>query len=116
MKVVNVRNEQSTHYIGRGTSRKAHYGIDANLGNPFWMLDESKRDYICDQFECMARDNPAILDRIKALPEDAVLGCFCAPKHCHGDIIVKLWKEMNREQEEELQKSAIYRANLEAQG
>ena len=34
-----------------------------------------------------------------ALPADAVLGCFCKSKRCHGDVIVKLWHEMHPEVE-----------------
>lgn len=32
---------------------------------------------------------------IEDLPEDAILGCFCHPKDCHGDIIIKIWKELH---------------------
>lgn len=31
---------------------------------------------------------------IQGLPPDAVLGCWCKPKACHGDVIIKLWKEL----------------------
>jgi hypothetical protein len=26
------------------------------------------------------------------------LGCFCYPKPCHGDVIIKLWEEMHTPQ------------------
>ena len=47
------------------------------------------------RFEKHARRSPALLALIKALPENARLGCYCTPKPCHGDVIVKLWKELN---------------------
>jgi len=32
-----------------------------------------------------------------ALSEDDVLGCFCRPDFCHGDIMIKVWKELKYE-------------------
>jgi hypothetical protein len=34
------------------------------------------------------------MERIRALPANAVLGCWCKPGSCHGDVIVKIWKEL----------------------
>lgn len=39
-----------------------------------------------------------MLQLIKELPEDAVLGCWCAPEPCHADIIMKIWKELHKEE------------------
>ena len=30
------------------------------------------------------------------LPENMILGCYCKPKNCHGDIIIKIWKELHK--------------------
>lgn len=104
MKVVHVKSNPFTHYIGRGWMPKVPAGhvqpLHARLGNPMVMNKESERDTVVNFFEDWVRNDPGYVaqgmrDRIKALPEDAVLGCWCTPRKCHGDVIVKLWKELN---------------------
>lgn len=73
-----------------------YIGRPSIFGNPFWLKSEAQRDHVVDSYEAWARNQPKILEAIKALPEDAVLGCYCAPKRCHGDVIVKLWKEPHK--------------------
>lgn len=70
------------------------------LGNPFSHKEDSCALYIVDSieeaivsFEDYARESPKIMAAIKNLPEDAILGCWCKPGPCHGDVIIKLRKE-----------------------
>jgi len=83
MKVVNLRKEKYTHYIGRGSI----------FGNPFRIGKDGNREEVIKQYEAWARQ--AIFHSIYNLPEDAILGCYCKPKACHGDIIIKIWKELH---------------------
>lgn len=79
--------EKNAQYIGRGSP----------LGNPFYMADESQRDTVCDHYQVwfdhkVADLDPQVmreLDRLYLLAKqgDLVLGCFCAPKRCHGETI-----------------------------
>lgn len=102
MRVVHVKSHAFTHYIGRGWMPRAPTGkaqpVNAGLGNPFVMRNEADRQQVISQFEAWLRlDAPnarAVVERIRQLPEDAVLGCWCAPRPCHGDVIVKIWKEL----------------------
>lgn len=72
-----------------------YIGRPSIFGNPFYLKNEALRDSVVDGYELWVRNQPQVLEAIKALPEDAVLGCYCSPKRCHGDVIVKLWKEMH---------------------
>lgn len=96
MRVVHCMKDRYTHYIGRPHKDipKADWGP---FGNPFPLVHESRRDAVLKRYEAHARGTPELLDAIKALPKDAVLGCWCAPKLCHGDIIVRLWRELHGE-------------------
>lgn len=85
MKVTHVKHRLFTVYIGRPSI----------YGNPFVVGKDGTRSECIKKFEKFARSNDGILNAIKKLPKDAVLGCHCSPKKCHGDVIVKLWKEMN---------------------
>lgn len=85
MKVVNKRKERYTHYIGRPSV----------FCNPYIIGKDGTREQVVQMFEDYARNNHELLSAIKKLPEDAILGCFCFPEPCHGDIIVKLWHELH---------------------
>jgi len=87
MKVVNLRKEKYTHYIGRGSV----------FGNPFRIGKDGNREEVIKKYEQWVRKSNIIMSEIYYLPEDAILGCFCKPQACHGDIIIKLWKELHDE-------------------
>ena len=94
MKVVNLRKEKYTIYIGRGSI----------FGNPFKIGKDGNREEVIQKYEKWIRKwlwNKAFFKQcplgnaIWKLPENAILGCYCKPKACHGDIIIKIWKELN---------------------
>ncbi len=90
MTIVHCKRSPYTHYIGR-TGRGL---VSIGLHNPFPIRDEAQREAVISRFESYARQTPAVLRIISELPEDAVLGCWCTPKPCHGEVIMKLWKEL----------------------
>lgn len=69
------------------------------LGNPFRMYQESQRDLVCDQYkerfvqittgEIVNEQFMQELRRIYkiACVQDVALGCWCAPRRCHGETI-----------------------------
>ena len=61
-------------YIGRGSM----------WGNPFVIGKHGTRDDVCDRFEA------EILPTLDIEPlRGKHLICFCAPKRCHGDAILR---------------------------
>lgn len=97
MKIVNLSIERTcTHYCGRITSYNVRqHGMFMELGNPFPVTATRDREAAVAQFEQFVRGRPDLLDRIKRLPADAVLGCWCLPQLCHVTVIHKIWKELN---------------------
>lgn len=87
MRVVNLRRESCTIFIGRG--RKGPFG------NPFKIGIHGTRAEVLMRYETYARTSSILLEAIKKIPEDAVLGCFCKPANCHGDVIMQLWRELH---------------------
>ena len=64
------------------------------LGNPFYMCNESVRDYVCARYEeYFNAPHPIIfndeLNRIVELARtnDITLLCWCYPKRCHAETI-----------------------------
>lgn len=87
MKVVHCKKEKHTLYIGRPTV----------WGNPFVIGKDGNREEVIKKFKTYARNNESLMHLISLLHEDVVLGCFCYPEKCHGDIIIKLWKEIHEQ-------------------
>ena len=71
-------------YIGR-----VSYGFpDSKWRNPFHMKDESDRMNVIKKYEKYLFETGLIND-IQELSESKRLGCWCSPKPCHGDVLVK---------------------------
>lgn len=66
-------------YIGRGSS----------WGNPWIIGVDGDRDEVCDLFE---RATLPHLDLTPLIGKDLV--CFCAPKRCHGDALLRAAAEL----------------------
>lgn len=97
MRVVNINFDECTHYIGRSSVR--HNPLSNRYSHkpskvPGTILVKNREEALT-RFEQEARSSPEIRRLIAELPEDAVLGCFCKPLDCHGDIIMEIWKEMH---------------------
>ena len=89
--------------VGRKWDAKAQYiGRGSPLGNPFAMKSEADRDRVCDQYQVwfaqqVKDNNVLVMNELRRLYRiakqgDLVLGCFCAPKRCHG-LTIKAFLE-----------------------
>lgn len=67
-------------YIGRGSP----------FGNPFVIGKDGSRDDVCDKFEAYLMGREDLLEKVKIELAGKDLICFCKPKRCHGDTILKV--------------------------
>jgi hypothetical protein len=83
MRVVHCQRASYDVYIGR----------PSKWGNPFVIGKDGTREEVIVKYEKYIRANKKLM---AALPElkDKVLGCWCAPRSCHGDILIKLVREV----------------------
>lgn len=84
--VVNIkRNEPYDIYVGRGSK----------FGNPFRIGVDGNREEVIEQYRLhlwnMIRLGKTSIDELAEL-YGKTLGCFCKPKACHADILVKASK------------------------
>ena len=84
--VVHMKKAPYDVYIGRGSV----------WGNPYSHLDESQakvkvknRKEAIEKYRMYILGNPQLLARLPEI-QGKVLGCFCKPKSCHGDILAEL--------------------------
>ncbi len=86
--VHNLRDDFDV-YIGREVPDQ---GIRASKwGNPFVMVDESdtERERAIAAYREWVVKQPELMGSLEEL-RGRRLGCWCAPKRCHGDVLVEL--------------------------
>lgn len=83
-------------YIGRSQYQGGWRLPGSKWANPFRLSADTPagRARVLAAYEAHVRASPELMG---ALPElrDKHLGCFCAPKPCHGDVLVKLLSELD---------------------
>ena len=77
--VVHCKKSKFDVYIGR----------PSKWGNPFTIGRDGTRMEVIAKYKLWIQTQ---LHLLKALPElrGKVLGCWCSPKACHGDILIAL--------------------------
>lgn len=79
MKVVHCKKELYDVYIGR----------PSKWGNPFTIgKDGTREEVVCKYREWLLRNE--VLSRDIRTLRGKTLGCWCAPKPCHGDVLMEL--------------------------
>jgi len=79
MKVVHCKKEYYDVYIGR----------PSKWGNPFTIGKDGTREEVVRKYRSYIMNKPDLLKDIHKL-KDCILGCWCSPKACHGDVIIDL--------------------------
>lgn len=46
-----IKNMRNTRYVDTGDEYKVRIDRKSIFGNPFFMKDESQRDFVCEQYE-----------------------------------------------------------------
>jgi len=82
MKVVHCKKEKYDVYIGR----------PSKWGNPFTIGKDGTRSEVISKYETFLLNNAELLSSIKEL-KGKDLGCWCSPRACHGDILLRLANE-----------------------
>lgn len=95
MTVVHCKRESYDVYVGRGCCPVS--GSKGEWGNPFRLTSEEERGatleryraWLWSQLQAEARDGVYKLHVDLADLHGKVLGCWCAPKPCHADVLVR---------------------------
>ena len=87
--VVHNLHDDFDVYIGRQVPEREIRG--SKWGNPFVMLDESdtERERVVDAYRDWIVTQPQLMSCLEDL-RGKRLGCWCAPRRCHGDVLVEL--------------------------
>lgn len=93
MKVVHCRHGEFDVYIGRPMP---DFPDGSPFANPFKIGRDGTRAGVLAKYEQYLRNSPELMDKILEL-DGKVLGCWCKPAKCHGDIIVKIIEEIKHD-------------------
>jgi hypothetical protein len=66
-----------------------YIGRPSKWGNPFVIGKDGTREEVIKKFIKYLLDSPKLMNELPEL-KDKVLGCWCAPKVCHGNILATL--------------------------
>lgn len=68
---------------------EVYIGRPSKWGNPFVIGRDGVREQVIAKYRAWVVEQPELM---AALPElrGKVLGCWCAPDACHGDVLVEL--------------------------
>ena len=101
MSVVRIRRsggkivQDSDCYIGRRCTMGGWNLPQSKWANPY-TVKEYGREEALRKYEEYVRNTPELWNKLEEL-DSKVLGCFCSPQPCHGDILLKLLKEKKLE-------------------
>ncbi len=92
--VVNLKNSDYDVYIGRGSKWGNPYSHKTNTAAKFVVSSrkeaiESYRKYL------FSKEGEHLLNDLHEL-KGKVLGCYCKPLCCHGDILAELANSLSR--------------------
>lgn len=77
--VVHCRKDKFDVYIGR----------PGKWGNPFEIGPDTRRQVI-EKYECWLLEHPELIEDAKVELKNKILGCWCKPLACHGDVLAKI--------------------------
>ena len=85
--VVHCKKAKYHVYIGRAVPRS---GLKASVwGNPSVIGKDGTREEVMVKYRASLLANPELLLKLPEL-KGKILGCWCAPEACHGDILAEL--------------------------
>jgi hypothetical protein len=78
--VVHVRRDHYDVYVGR----------PSKWGNPFVVGRDGSRADVIAKYRAYLLDRPALVDACRRELRGKVLGCWCAPRPCHADVLAAI--------------------------
>jgi len=75
---------------GENPKDAVYVGRPSDFGNPFRLRDESKRADVVAKYRVWIKTQPALIAKAREKLKGKPLGCWCAPKPCHADVLLEI--------------------------
>jgi len=79
-------------YCGRAIYMGGWKLKESIWANPFKVTDDQTNEIVCKKYEEYIRNKPELLEKLHTLIGKK-LACWCYPKPCHTQVLIKLMKE-----------------------
>lgn len=70
-------------------SGAVYIGRPSPYGNPYTIGPDGTRDQVYEKFKVYLRKNKKLQAKVKKELKGRDLVCFCKPKRCHGDLLLR---------------------------
>ena len=67
-----------------------YIGRPSKWGNPFAIGKDGTREEVIEKYRQYLLERPELLEQAKKELAGKNLVCFCAPKACHGNILIEI--------------------------
>lgn len=74
-----------------------YIGRPSKWGNPFSVGKDGTREEVIGKYREWVVTQPHLMDSLESL-RGKVLGCWCKPLACHGDVLVELLRKHDANQ------------------
>ena len=81
--VVNCRHDDYDVFIGRPSI----------WGCPFYIGKHGTREEVIEMYRQYILEHPYLLALARKELKGMILGCYCKPARCHGDVLVELLQD-----------------------
>ncbi len=86
--IANIHIDSDLITSAKKANRYTCIGRGSIGGNRFIMGKDGDRNSVCNKYEIELKEKPDLIKRIPEL-KGHVLGCYCAPRRCHGNTLLK---------------------------
>ncbi|MEI6880393.1 MAG: DUF4326 domain-containing protein [Bacteroidota bacterium] len=87
-RIVNLNKEPYDIYIGRGSKWGCPYTVIKDRPTLAKEIVNSKEEAL-SKYKEYVLNSPELMESLDEL-DGKVLGCFCKPELCHGDVLLEL--------------------------
>ena len=86
--VVHIRDSDHDVYIGRASPRR---GLSASpFANPFVIGRDGDAEDCVEMYRIWLYLQPELMWKARRVLRGKVLGCWCKPEACHGDVLAEV--------------------------
>ena len=83
-----------------------YVGRPSKFGNPFIVGQDGTRDEVIEKYYEYLKENPELVEEIKKELAGKDLSCYCSPLPCHGDVLLFIANEGEKEDDRQHCKTA----------
>lgn len=87
--LVKVLNMHDLHPDKRALRGFVRIDRATKWGNPFKISRTMDRDEVCQRYEAWFEQQPELIAALPEIANAIAVLCWCAPKRCHGDFLVR---------------------------